>query len=146
MFDDAISGLPDVFRADVSLPNPSSLAPRALALDTTDPAGSDALAGPDGPEASVGTPGRGVPAVRTADEPWVDSGGASADREPTTLCSDGGYDPDGDATPERGRVYDAGLVVRLEADGVLFHEGDGRTTGRWIAADRAAVVSLGEVD
>ncbi|MFC6725684.1 hypothetical protein ACFQE1_15175 [Halobium palmae] len=113
MFDDAISGLPDVFCADVSLPNPSSLVSRATAMDATDLIGSH---------------------------------DADADRTSTPLCSDGGYDPDRDAARERDRVYDAGLVVRLEADGVLFHEGDGRTTGRWIAADRAAVVSLGEVD
>lgn len=123
VLDDTISNLPDVTCADASLPNPSGIVPRAA-----DTAGAtDAVAA----------------AETTDDADERSSRSGSGGSESTALWADGGYDVDQDR--DTGRVRDAGLVVRLEADGVLFHEGEGRSNGRWIAAGRDDVVSLGEV-
>jgi hypothetical protein len=72
--------------------------------------------------------------------PGGDSGGS--DRR-STLRADGGADPD--RNPDYDGVRDAGIVVRLESDGVLLHAGAGRTDGRWIATDRETLVSREEM-
>ncbi|MFC4356908.1 hypothetical protein ACFO0N_02980 [Halobium salinum] len=64
---------------------------------------------------------------------------------PSSLCADGGYEPDSGGGHDHDRVRDGGIVVRLEADGVLFHEGAGRSDGRWLSVDRDSLVSLDEL-
>lgn len=142
---DRASSLPETVRIDASLPNPSGWLPRREDLpgvvvgQTTRP--SRAPSAPPGPSARPSTRRR---TERDAERVWATPTG--------TLCPDGGSDRevDGGRGPGRDRddhslVKDAGIVVRLEADGVLFHEGAGRSDGRWLAVDRDSLVSLDEV-